>query len=435
MIKARKDGLLFLLLGCAIFLLMGTALEMAAPVSTVDFRIVYYSARCLLDHRDPYNENEVRRTYQIEGGVDRNATAIIEKTETQYIYFPTAFPITVPFALLPFGAAHILWLAATAVALILGGILMWEASSGDAPLLAGALIGLLLANCELFLALGNPGGIGIGLCVVAVWCFIRDRYVAAGIVCMALSLMLKPHNPALVWSFFLLAGGVYRKRALQTLLVIFVLAVPSVLWTFHIAPQWPSELIGNLVGNGAHGSLSDPGPKSLAGHGIGMMINLQTALSVIRDDPRFYNPAAYLICGSLVGIWIWTTLRLQLAPWAAWLGVAPISILTMLPIYHRLYDAKMILIAIPALAMLWVRKGTGAWVGLLLTLAAIVLTSGFPWAIFFQVLKHVSAPNTTYTAIVLTVLQTFPAPLILLSCGIYYLQAYVTRDRAIRSDA
>lgn len=425
MARARKDGLLFLLLGCVIFVLMGSALEMVEPVSTVDFRIVYYGARCLLDHRDPYNESEVRRTYQTEGGVDPHTTAIIEKTETQYIYFPSAFPVTVPFALLPFGPAHVLWLAATAGSLILGGILMWEVASSFAPLLAGFLIGLLLANCELFLALGNPGGIGIGLCVVAVWCFIRNRYIAAGIACMALSLMLKPHNPGLIWLFFLLAGGVYRKRALQVLLVVIVLSVPAVLWTSHISSQWPSELMTNLVGNGAHGSLSDPGPKSSAGHGIGMMINLQTVLSVFRDDPRFYNPVAYLVCGSLIGVWIWKTLRSKPSSSEAWFGIAPISVLTMLPVYHRLYDAKIMIVAIPACAMLWVQKGAKAWAALLLTLAAIILTSGFPWAIFFQLLKHISAPNTAYTAIVLIALQVFPVPLTLLAFGCFFLFVYV----------
>ena len=414
---------------------MGTAIEMVEPVTTVDFRVVYYSARCLLDHRDPYNENEVRRTYQIEGGVDPHATAIIEKTETQYIYFPTAFPITIPFALLPFGPAHILWLGATAASLILAGILMWEAASSYAPLLAGFLVGLLLANCELFLALGNPGGMGIGLCVIAVWCFIRNRWVAAGILCMALSLMLKPHNPGLIWLFFLLAGGLYRKRALQTLLVVAALSVPVVLWASHISSDWPREVLTNLVGNGAHGSLSDPGPKSAAGHGIGMMINLQTVLSVFRDDPSFYNPVAYLVCGGLIAAWMWKTLRSKLSPSTAWFGVAPISVLTMLPVYHRLYDAKIMIVAIPACAMLWARKGAKARIALSLTVAAILLTSGFPWAIFFQILKHISAPNTAYTAMVLTVLQVFPVPLTLLAFAIFFLYAYFKSGDFVGRDA
>jgi len=79
----------------------------------------------------------------------------------------------------------------------------------------GALIGFFLANCELLIVLGNMAGVAIGLCVVAVWCFLRERYVAAGIFCLAISLAIKPHDSGLVWLYFLLAGGIYRRRALQ----------------------------------------------------------------------------------------------------------------------------------------------------------------------------------------------------------------------------
>ena len=180
MIKARTDGLYLMILGTAIFLLLGFALENAAPVSTADFRLMYYSARCLLEHHDPYNPGELEHVYQAEGGASPHDTAMTRTTETQYIYPPTAFSITIPFAVLPFRAAQILWLLATAGSLTLGAFLMWEVSAQYAPLLSGALIGLTLANCELFLAIAGPGGIAIGLCVAAAWCFVRERFVVSG---------------------------------------------------------------------------------------------------------------------------------------------------------------------------------------------------------------------------------------------------------------
>ena len=66
--KARMDGLYLLLLGSAIFLFLGTALESVSPVSMIDFKVVYFSARCLLHHSDPYNESDVLRTYRAEAG-------------------------------------------------------------------------------------------------------------------------------------------------------------------------------------------------------------------------------------------------------------------------------------------------------------------------------------------------------------------------------
>ena len=38
--KARMDGLYLLLLGSAVFLLLGTALESVSPVSMIDFKVV-----------------------------------------------------------------------------------------------------------------------------------------------------------------------------------------------------------------------------------------------------------------------------------------------------------------------------------------------------------------------------------------------------------
>ena len=54
MTKARLDALYLLLLGSAVFLLLGAALEYSSPVSMADFKAVYYGARCMIQHVDPY---------------------------------------------------------------------------------------------------------------------------------------------------------------------------------------------------------------------------------------------------------------------------------------------------------------------------------------------------------------------------------------------
>jgi hypothetical protein len=68
MTRARLDGLYLLLLGSAVFLLLGAALEYASPVSMADFKAVYYGARCLIQHVDPYRESEFLGVYKAEGG-------------------------------------------------------------------------------------------------------------------------------------------------------------------------------------------------------------------------------------------------------------------------------------------------------------------------------------------------------------------------------
>ena len=113
MTKARLDGLYLLLLGSVIFVLLGMIVESSAVVTTVDYKVVYYSARCLIRHIDPYQENEVLRVYQAESADRPLESEKVRQIASRYMYLPTAFAVTVPFALLPWGPAHILWLTLT----------------------------------------------------------------------------------------------------------------------------------------------------------------------------------------------------------------------------------------------------------------------------------------------------------------------------------
>ena len=427
MTNARRDGLYLVLLGCADFVLIGSALENAVPVTAVDFRVVYYSARCLLEHRDPYSESDLDYVYRTQGGETAKDSPQIRRSERRYNYLPTAFPITLPFAIFPFGPAHLLWLAFTACSVILASYLMWDIGAQFAPILAGALACLSLANSELFLILGNPAGIAISLCVIATWCFVRERFEYLGILCLAVSLMLKPHDSGLIWLYFLLAGGVLRRRAWQVLLIVIILSMPAILWVSYVAPNWLHELQSILATYSSHGDVNDPGPSSMASHGIGMVISLQALISVFRDDPRFYNPLTYLVCGALLLVWLVKVLRSPNTSNTAWFALAPIAALSVLPVYHRIYDARLLLLTIPACAILWKEGGALAWFAPIVDAIGILLTGGLPWAIFFALLKHAHLPSAISSGIPLIVIQVFPAPLAVLCVGVMFLWVFVRR--------
>jgi hypothetical protein len=238
MTKARRDGLYMLLLGSMVFLLLGAALARTFSVPMVDFRVLYYPARCLIQHCDPYNESEVMQIVEAEAGDISLDSPKIRQILAQYLYPPTSFSFTVPFALLAWGPAHIIWMTLLIGVFGFSSFLIWNLGSDYSPTLSGVLVGFLLANSELLVITGNVAGIAISLCVVAVWCFFRGRFVWAGILCLAVSLAIKPHDTALVWLYFLLAGRVNRRRALQTLVATVVFCAPAVLWVWHVAPHW-----------------------------------------------------------------------------------------------------------------------------------------------------------------------------------------------------
>ncbi|MGA3047599.1 MAG: glycosyltransferase family 87 protein [Terracidiphilus sp.] len=428
--KARRDGLYLLLLGGTAFILLGGALGYTYPVTMVDFRVLYQPARCLLRHADPYNENEVLRISQAERGSRPPDTEKVRQVVTQYIYPPTTFSFTVPFAMFPWGIARLLWLMLTVGSLLFASFLIWSLGAGYAPVLSGALVGFLLANSELLVITGNVAGIAISLCVVAVWCFVRERFVPWGILCLAVGLAVKPHDTGLVWLYFLLAGGVYRKRAWQTLLAMVVFCLPAVLWVWYVSPNWIQELQTNVAAFSVRGGMNDPGLNSTGAHGLGMLVSLQALFGIVWDAPRIYNPASYLAFAPPFFAWLFVTLRSPQSKARTWLAIAAIAALSMLPVYHRQQDTKLLLLTVPACAMLWSEGGLTAWLALLVNSAGFVLAGDIPWAIFFGLVSKLHPSTSGFGGKVLIGMQVLPVPLILLILGIFYLCVYMRRSDA-----
>jgi hypothetical protein len=232
----------------------------------------------------------------------------------------------------------------------------------------------------------------------------------------------------MVWLFLLLAGGVYRKRAIQTVVAFIVLSLPGLLWVWHVSPHWFHEMQSNIRAFSVHGGLTDPGPAAAAANGPGMLTNLQAVFSVYKDDPGFYNPATYLVCAPLLLIWLYVTLRSRLSPAAVRLGLASIAALSLLPIYHREYDAKLLLLTVPACAMLWDEGGLVGWAALSLNFTAFVLTGDMPQAALVGLLYHPHSPANGPYAQASAAGLAFPAPVILLIIGIFYLWVYFRRS-------
>ena len=419
MTKARLDGLQLLLVGSVLFVVAGLIAARANFAGMTDFKQFYYASRCLIEHHDPYKQSDLWSVYVAESRdvpADPGEAVWMQRMLSICPNFPTTFLVILPLALLPWKLAEAVWMLLTAGSLILASCATWDLGARFAPRLSGWMVFLLLVNSELILSLGNTAGLVVGLCVIAAWCFLCERFVVGGIACMAVSLAMKPHDAGMIWLFFLLAGGVGRKRALQTLGATALLAIPAALWITHVVPHWPQELNANVTTIMAHGGIDDPGPASGGNFGVNMIISLQSVASRISDNPHFYNGAAYLICGLLLLPWAWKTLRSPWSPRMACFALAAVAPLSMLPVYHRCYDAKLVLLTIPACAMLWAERGRVGWLALVLTAATLVVTGDLLWIGVFQLTRYSGAAVTA---------EAYPAPLILLVLGVFYLWVYL----------
>jgi hypothetical protein len=424
MTRSRLDCMCLLLLGSGAFLTFGF-LQGKAGFPLMDFRVVYYSAQCLLHHCDPYSQSDVLRLYAQHADLS-SASATDRLVLGGNPYLPTEFAFTFLFGLMPFGPAQLLWFVLIAGGFILGSFAVWDLSSGYAPEIAAILLCFCLANSGSVLYFGNPAGVAVPLCVLAVWCFLRERFVKWGILCLAVSLVLKPQDAGLVWLFFLLSGGTYRRRALETLALVVALSVPATLWITHVSPHWFAELRSLEQQFFGRGGINNPN----GAHGTLAITSLQPIFSYFWDDPRIYHLLTSIVCVPLMTVWVIVTLKSRPLGAKAYFAIASIAVLSLLPVYHRQYDAKVIILTIPALAMLWSEGGSKRWIALLVSLQGYLLTADLAWTIFvgYLVRRRLLQMNEVGNfGPTMTPVMNFPVPISLLIMAVFYLWVYVRR--------
>lgn len=393
-----------------------------------DFSGVYFGARCVMHHKDPYDNGAYLNELKLQNPAILNElVAALKRTGVTWtsVYPPTALLVALPLAVLPYPIAANLFTIASVGFLGLGAFLVWDLGGDFAPTLCGCFAGFMLVDCIVVLILGNPAAIVVSFCMVAAWCLLKDRFAAAGVLLLALALVIKPHDAGFVWLFFLLAGGALRKRALQTLAVVGILTIVAVLWIRPVSPHWMQEENNAVAAAAMRGGLSDPGPSGATYRTHrAPILSLQAAFSIFKNDPDFYNPMSYSIVGALLLIWAAAVLRKPLTREGALLCLAVVSIVTMLPVYHRPHDAKLLLLAVPACAMLWAGGGARRWLALGLTSAMILVTGDLPIFFWTSVTSRIPVSTSTLAG-KFELLALQPSSLVLLATGCFYLWVYL----------
>lgn len=421
--KRSQIALLLILLSSGISLLFGLAISRhSIPGGAVDFQVIYYGTQCAIQHHDPYRISELRAFYvSEEAKLPPNSIDPPHDVERFY-YLPTIFVLVLPFVMLPWWTALAIWVTLLFGSLVIASFLMWKVGSEYAPGRALLLVCILLANVEVGIALGNPSFVVVGLCSIGVWCLVNERFVPLAVICLAVSLLSKPHDAGFVWLYFILSGGIRRKVGLQSFAISIALGLIALIWISHVSPGWYQEWHANLSSISAHGQLNDPGPDALR-HAI--VIDLQAAMSVFWDNPAFYNAATYLICGVLFVIWVAVTLRRPFSGREAWFALAAVVPLTMLVTYHRLYDSKLLLLTVPACVILCASGGRIGRTALAVNIAAFILTGDIPFTLFQLAADrlHVNAIGIHEKIVML--LLTRQVSLILLAMAVFYLWVYV----------
>jgi hypothetical protein len=109
----------------------------------------------------------------------------------------------------------------------------------------------------------------------------------------------------------------------------------------------------------------------------------------------------------------------------AWLALAAVTPLSMLITYHRPWDAKLLLLAIPACAILWAEGGRLRWPALTLTAAAMVFTGDIPLKGCVVLGERGGLGSASGAWRLLTLLCYRPASVALLAVGVFYLWVFL----------
>ncbi len=254
-------------------------------------------------------------------------------------YPPTAFVLLSPFAWLPYRVAFAAWLLASLLAcagavLALTSVAQFHRDEKRTYLFIAIV--LALAPFHTGLAAGSIVIVAVGACALAVWAVARNQDLAGGIL-LAVATGLKPQiGLPFVLYYFL------RKRwrvagAAVALLALLAATALLLLWLHH-APWLDNYRNDNkiLFARGSLGDFTEANPIRFS------LIDLEVLVYTFVPDRSLATVLAFVISGILGLAWL-LFFRSRAPVESELLEIGALVVLSLLPVYHRLYDASLLI--------------------------------------------------------------------------------------------
>jgi len=311
--------------------------------SSSDFVAVYTGARCMVHGCSSYDTAQLERQYYMAGGVADQ----LPKWELEPpVYPPSTLLLVSPLSVFSFPAARVIWW-------LLNGILVTAACCAAVSLcpipyrrVAAMLVVIFLEGFSRLLVLGQPAAFAIALLTIGIFLFLRNRLLPLATLGFIFSLAVKPQIGGLI-VLYLFVKGVHRRYAGVALsgAVVLLAAGGLTLTATTRSTAWISDLRSTLAGTLVPGAVNDPSPANALSI---QDMNIQTITSVLFKSEKTYNDVAFAVVGILLVTLAWVVLRMEPNIENHLIAIGALSAITLMPVYHRFYDSRILLLAIPS---------------------------------------------------------------------------------------
>lgn len=329
-----------------------------------DFAPVYGSVRCVIAGADPYSIHAVSQQIAAHGG------PLFQQgywAEHSLPYPPLTYYVLAPLGWLSYGTAGLVWFWICACIMWAGFLSVALLAPPRARTFTAVGVAAILATSGGLLRLGQPSALSLGLIAGGAMVFLsRDtrgiRTVATLLFLLASA--VKPQLALPVLFAFLLPRHT-RRYAFAALAAFFVAFAVSGLVLSHqpSSIHWIAEL-SQMVHTAT--------PAGMQGRVDTGLIDLRDITSLAIASPLAFTVVDITILAvlsAMVGVGYFRAG----GDTRSWVLLAGVAYLTLMLTYHRSYDMRLQVLALPALALLWrVRPRLAAW---LTFLSALLLFS------------------------------------------------------------
>ena len=341
--------LAFLVLAGAEFVVRGPVRAIRTATHFNDFLSPYIQASAWTRGLDPYSPETLLALWP--EGAPRFLFLPIEVADGSILRkrgIPTAYPIPslvliAPLSRLPWGLAYGLWLAIhlALFGLMLSALVALAGFSCRDPL-AVLLVAftLALAPFHTGLVTGNPALIAVEAAVISLWTA-RQGYDVLTAILLTVSAGLKPQIGFCFLLYYLMRRR-WRLLGRTLALLMFLTALGLLRMALAHTPWLANYLKDNqvLLESGILSHFTPANPMRFG------LINLQVVLYSLVGSVSVANRLAVSIGATFLVVWLVVILRrnrrdeeeLEL------LDAGAIAVLSLLPIYHRFYDAALLVL-------------------------------------------------------------------------------------------